>query len=180
MCCLEKTCLRMFCWLRHLWHRGSLKDSGNLVYALILTAQVLHALHEQIEMLWIAENRGTASMAHVSNSPWAEDTVSSWVQTKSNWWLDWKRFLCLIEENQLNQPCPFNLFQGLHSLTCSPRSGRFGLLGQEKKRSKKTSKSDREVELTRFSAALRTALPPQEMLSQLACVCLSVPRSLDS
>lgn len=132
--------------------QGSLKDSGNLVYALILTAQVLHALHEHIKMLWIAENRGTASMAHVSNSPWAEDTVSSWVQTKSNWWLDWKRFLCLMVFDGRESTLSFHPLQGLHSLTCSPRSGRFGLLGQEKKRIKKhhSNPTEREVE-PRFS-----------------------------
>lgn len=59
--------------------QGSLKDSGNLVYALILAAQV--ATVRCYQMLLAVSAPHTVVTSH-------QDTVNNWVSTKSNWPLD--------------------------------------------------------------------------------------------
>ena len=112
--------------------QGSLKDSGNLVYALILAAQV--ATVRCYQMLLAVAAPHTVVASH-------QDTVNNWVSTKSNWPLDSieSRHVIMIVHSPQSVHSHAKLQdglskQGLLSLTCLPRSGRFGLLWQRGKR----------------------------------------------
>ena len=159
--------------------QGSLKDSGNLVYALILAAQV--ATVRCYQMLLAVAAPHTVVASH-------QDTVNNWVSTKSNWPLDSieSRHVMMRVHSPQSVHSHAKLQdglskQGLLSLTCLPRSGRFGLLGKEgKEQVHRSSTSLIFGEMCNGSCNLWTTCGPplselpEEMLSKLACVWIPV------